>query len=110
MNRKNKLLLNIVVIYLFLITGFLAPLIYWLVGLSNYDNFFIIIVPGISVLLVAWFQKSASQLLQQTASFAIPGVYELRKKHLTHVNKLEKKWLFLAIWAIIIAVLFKSNT
>ncbi|PKH04772.1 hypothetical protein [Moritella sp. Urea-trap-13] len=103
--REFQIVLNLVGFYVCLLIGFATPLV-----LASYDFEFLssqykLIVPATSVLLVNWFHKSASSLLKETGSFAIPGVYELRQKHLLHVNRIEKLWLVLAIWAVVFSAL-----
>ena len=105
MTRKFRLILNLAGVYAFLIIGFTAPLVLCLIESVENGNLYKVIVPSLSAAFVAWFQKSASQLLQNNAAFAIPGVYELRQKYLLHVNHLEKMWLALTVWAIIFAAL-----
>ena len=97
--REHKIVLNLVGFYVFLLIGITTPLVLTIYEFESFDPQYKSIVPAISVLFVSWFHKSAFGLLQETGSFAIPGVYELRQKHLLHVNRIEKYWLLLALWA-----------
>jgi hypothetical protein len=104
-SRQTKLRLNLTAIYCLLLIGFAAPLINSLLTSDSFKSLLNTVLPAFSALLVAWFQKSAAQLLKEGASFAIPGVYVLRQKYLRHVNRLEKAWLALAAYALVWAAL-----
>ncbi|QUM75792.1 hypothetical protein HWV00_05855 [Moritella sp. 24] len=103
--REYKLILNLVGFYVFLLIGVSTPLVLTIYEFGSFDSQYKLIVPTVSVLFVNWFHKSAFGLLKQTGSFAIPGVNELRQKHLLHVNRIEKYWLMLALWAAVFVVL-----
>jgi hypothetical protein len=99
--REFKIVSNLIGFYAFLLIGLTTPLVLAIYKFDSLGVQYKLIVPALSVLLVNWFHKSASSLLQDDASFAIPGVYEMRQKYLLHVNRIEKMWLLLAIWVII---------
>ena len=99
--REFKIILNLVGVYVFFLIGIATPLVLTVYNFESFGSQYKLIVPAISVLLVNWFHKSAFGLLEETGSFAIPGVYELRQKHLLHVNRIEKYWLLLAISAVV---------
>lgn len=101
LSRKARLRKKLAVIYFLLTTGFLAPLVNYFLTIGSYNWLLNIIFPGLSALLVTQLQKSAAQLLKEGGSFAIPEVYELRRKYLARVNRLEKVWLVLAGYALI---------
>ena len=103
--REQKIILNLVGFYVFLLIGISTPLVLTIYEFESFDSQYKLIVPTISVLFVNWFHKSAFGLLEETGSFAIPGVYELRQKHLLHVNRIEKYWLILALWAAVFVAL-----
>ena len=105
MTNEQKIVLHLVGFYIFVLIGFSTPLVLVFYDFNSLGVQYKLIVPTISGLLVSQFQKSASSLLEDTGSFGIPGVYELRQKYLLHVNRIEKIWLGLAIWAVILAAL-----
>jgi hypothetical protein len=103
--REQKIVLNLVGFYVFLLIGISTPLILTIYEFGSFDFQYKLIVPAISVLFVNWFHKSAFGLLEETGSFAIPRVYELRQRHLLHVNRIEKYWFMLALWAVVFVAL-----
>ena len=103
--REFKIVINLVGFYIWFLIGFMTPLVLAIYKFDSLGIQYKLIAPALSVLLVHWFHKSANSLLQETGSFAIPGVYELRQKYLLHVNRIEKMWLILAIWALIFVAL-----
>ena len=102
MNKGLKIRLYIVFIYVLLLVGIAVPILLYFLNCTGVFNTYKSLIPSIAAVLVALFQKNASQPMIQRASFATPGLDELRKKHQKHVNNLEKAWLVLAIFAIII--------
>ena len=105
LDKETKIKICIFGIYLLLIIGALAPTLLLTTDNILYRNLYVAIIPGVSAVLVAWLQKSAFSVMQQRASFATPGLKELRQKYLIHVNRLEKSWLILAIYAVVVPVL-----
>jgi hypothetical protein len=104
-HRERKIIFNLIGFYLFLLVGISTPLVLVFYNFDSLALQYKLIVPSISVLLVNWFHKSASNLLADDASFAITGVYELRQKYLLHVNRIEKFWLYLAILSVVFTAL-----
>lgn len=103
--REFKIVFSLIGFYIFLLIGLTTPLVLAFYEFNGLGMQYKIIAPAISVIFVSWFHNSASDLLRNTASFAIPGVYELRQKYLPHVNRIKRVWLWLAIWAVIFSAL-----
>src|SRR5690554_5922661 len=104
-SKENLIKTYLALVYFFLALGFSTPVVTGLMFSNSHENLYKLAVPALAVLLVAWFQKSAHGLLNQSGSFAVPGEYELRQKHLLHVNRLEWAWLILAIFGVVYAAL-----
>lgn len=103
--REFKIIFSLVGFYVFLLIGITTPVVLAFYDFNGLGVQYKLVVPAISVVLVGWFHKSASDLLRNTASFAIPGLYEIRQKYLLHVNQIERVWLWLAIWAVLFSAL-----
>lgn len=105
MDKNFKIRLCIGSIYVVLLGVFFVPILLCFMNYPEQMKIYKVMVPSIAAVLVAWLQKSASKTMEQRASFATPGLHELRVRYQRHVDFLEKIWLVLAIYAVIIAVL-----
>lgn len=104
-SKETKLRNDLVAIYFFLAIGILAPITTLCLPADSPKKLLKVVIPTLAVIFVSWFQKNAAQLLQQSGSFAVPGVFELRQRYLLHVNRLERAGLGLAIYAVLFSAI-----